>query len=381
MFKKIGKYLLSAALVFTSVFAVAGCGKDDDNGPKSWEISKDEWETTIDSNAFSMVYGSREGANPDLVYNNGVFYGSMTDYDTFFKTIDGNNVNYYETYSQGREWLEPIAITENEYKETNIDAYLAIIKFADANYDKFEKVGDEWTGFHVYSSSKVKSDIPESSALGDFEIKVGKFLLVDGSGNKQLQIRLVYDSKVDIIYFDGKAVDYVVKCYIDSLVESYTLENNSGDVNQIKIEVDNTGFHVVAQSGEEYLKDNGDGTYIAYVKNGESFVSHNYNDDYIYETEYKKYVTAHTLDWSSLSLSNFKIVDGKYVYNENVDVTDTGTKYEYHFSNIMITLNANNQIEKMTWDYKVHDKSINEDSPVYQITLTPGTTITYPTVG
>lgn len=31
MFKKIGKYLLSAALVFTSVFAVAGCGKDNDN--------------------------------------------------------------------------------------------------------------------------------------------------------------------------------------------------------------------------------------------------------------------------------------------------------------------------------------------------------------
>ena len=61
-----------------------------------------------------------------------------------------------------------------------------------------------------------------------------------------------------------------------------------------------------------------------------------------------------------------------------MDVTDTGTRYEYYFSNIVVDPES----RTITWDYKVHDKATNQDSPVYPIVIsTVFTTITYPTVG
>ena len=93
---------------------------------------------------------------------------------------------------------------------------------------------------------------------------------------------------------------------------------------------------------------------------------------------YKQFVTAHTYLWSKLVSGNFKKIDGKYVYGYDVAVTDTGTKYEYYFSNIVIDPEAS----VATWDYMVHDKSLNQDSPVYQIVVTPiYSALTYPTVG
>ena len=59
MFNKIGKYLLSAALVFTSVFAVTGCGKDDgdDERLKEYQVTEQQWKDLIDANCFETDYG------------------------------------------------------------------------------------------------------------------------------------------------------------------------------------------------------------------------------------------------------------------------------------------------------------------------------------
>lgn len=43
MFKKIGKYLLSLALVFVSIFGAVGCDKDKDPSASSYTVTEEEW--------------------------------------------------------------------------------------------------------------------------------------------------------------------------------------------------------------------------------------------------------------------------------------------------------------------------------------------------
>jgi len=414
MFKKIGKYLLSAALVFTSVFAVAGCGKDDgdDERLKEYQVTEQQWKDGIDANCFETDYGEYVKQN----LTNGAFnyilnyYGddyrlrstfASTQHEgsesvdlEYYKTNDTYQTAKYDYGTSGWGWYVN-DITSEEYN-SNVSKFIELINFVDNNYSKFQFGEYQFDGGYSLTGYKLNlagseletliTDILSQMKLSSYSVDNILVQYIDPSRggvgvetgitislmNGKEQIAAINKFKEAPIFY------YLIETAISN-VESYTIVNNSNDVNQITIEVDSTGFHVVAQSGEEYLKDNGDGTYTAYVKNGNTFTSYNYNDDYTYETEYKKYVTAH-IHTLLEPRNNFEVVDGKYKIR-NTTNTNSGTKYEYYFTNIEITLNSNNEIEKMTWDYKVHDKSINEDSPVYQITLTPGTTITYPTVG
>ena len=78
MFKKIGKYLLSAALVFTSVFAVAGCGKDDD---KSKELTKADYIEAFDSvtSTYSSYLTATQTAGLSYTLNDSDFVDANND--------------------------------------------------------------------------------------------------------------------------------------------------------------------------------------------------------------------------------------------------------------------------------------------------------------
>lgn len=386
--KKIGKYLLSLVLVFASVFVIAGCGKEKEKDDPT-AISNEDWQKIFSTDMFrvrTLVNVTPDGPG----YGNYEINYYKSDYEIIYKNIFPNegedrilNVSYLNngaekfTYKLNSttskyEWEHTLGV-ETEY-DSNIRSVKDLIWYVKQRQDSFTK-DDGSSSYRLTLAGNTANNyvsglqrvLKAETFNIDTIVVAGNAMYLNSSSNETI-IMITFD--------EVSAVDYWVSHEINSIVSSYTLVNNSNDVNQVTLEVTSTGFHVAAQNVEEYLKDNGDGTYAAYVKQGATFTKATVTKAY-YEQEYKKYVTAHTFDFSTLSISDFNLVNNQYVTNQKIDLTDTGTKYEYHFSNIVIDLNA----RTLTWDYKVHDKSLNQDSPTYQIEVSIlREEISYPTV-
>ncbi len=390
--KKIGKYLLTLVFGLSSVFAVVGCGSEEPKDDPS-AINNEDWKNTFDMNVFSAK--TLVDVTPDDdVANSGYeisYYQSNYEikYINMFPSNNNDdgrilNVSYlnggsekftykYSASTSSWNWEHELGV-QTEY-DANIKDIRDLIWYVNQNQAKFTK--DK--GYSSYTLNITDNRVKELVS-GVKEVMGATAFNIDVIFVTSDTIYLNSSSGQTIIFitFDNiSAVDYLVSLKIDNFTSSYTLVNDSDDVNQIRLEVTPTGFHVITLDDEEYLKDNGDGIYVAYIKEGNTFTKNDNINKTAYETEYKNFVASHTFDFASLQTSDFKIVDGKYVSNEKIDLTDTGTKYEYHFSNIVIDLER----EQITWDYLVHDKSLNLDSPTYKIVLSilrEG--ISYPTV-
>jgi len=399
MFKKIGKYLLSAALVFTSVFAVAGCGKDD--GDDSTAISETDWKNGINYNTFKVrtavdvtpedtMVGTYEinynDSNYEIVYNN-IFYPDSEGGGHLENVNYLNGGAWKETYkynSTTMSWYWDVVTDDtddsvsDEY-DANISGARGIVWFVKNNQSQFTK--DKGVSVYRYTinggnPANYVANIKEAMGATTFSIET--IVVTKNNENKYL-ISLNSnsgDSIVTISFDDVSAIDSIVEREIKGTMARYKLVNNSGDDNRVELDVASTGFHVVSAFEDIYYK-NDDGTYAQYYKNGESYQVSTITETQ-YNDAYKKFVTAHTFDWSNVPLATFKLLDGKYVTSGNVNLTDTGTRYEYYFSNIVVDPES----RTITWNYKVHDKATNQDSPVYPIVVsTVFTEITYPTVG
>jgi hypothetical protein len=79
MFRKIGKYLLSAVLAFTSVIAVAGCGKDDGNDVA--KLTKADYIEVFDSvtSTYSSYLASAQAAGLSYTFTDSDFIDADND--------------------------------------------------------------------------------------------------------------------------------------------------------------------------------------------------------------------------------------------------------------------------------------------------------------
>ncbi len=380
------RFLAALLLLLVATFSFVGCGKEGDE-PKKWEIAKQEWENTITSQVFTVTDQMYEGSTPDLQYFDGAYNEprAVGGGDVLVKKNNGNEASYLKILINDNS---EVAITEQEYNNSKLNAYKAVIDFTAANYGKFDKEGDDYTGYHVYSSDKVAADIAEAAVLGDFEIRVGKYYLTDGSGKQEIQIRLFYSDKAEVISFsaEGAVLRYKYNEAFDSMT-SYTLAGGPSrtDVDYGEISFTSTGFYVyfpnrgtTASDKEFYVKDNGDGTYTRILPDNNGgwtsmpLTEATYNS--VLEGTIKMYFGG-----METKVDVFEWKNGKLVSKENY--TMVSGRYTYTYSNVEITFADNGSIESITWNMQLHDSALNADSLVYNLTLTAGnTTITYPTV-
>ena len=139
MFKKIGKYLLSLALVFASVFGIAGCGKDDDSPTISYTVTEEEWRIN-----FNLTKGQNQ---PQALS------------DTKLAEITS-----YTIYAQGENYGESGTCTLKVDKNgMSIDFYLEGV-FREDESGTYESSDD----FYIGLTASIMSYFPFADNYNDF---------------------------------------------------------------------------------------------------------------------------------------------------------------------------------------------------------------------